>query len=100
MDHLALVGMDVAQMQQLIQTAIGGRQVGLMYEGDKRFKLDAAFTGRIAARPGGFGAYSVTLPLDDSPELRYVPLGEIATISANHRPQTKSTGKVANVMWW
>lgn len=79
-DHLALVGMDVAQMQQLIQTAIGGRQVGLMYEGDKRFKLMLRLPQELRQDPAALARIPVTLPLDDSPELRYVPLGEIATI--------------------
>lgn len=79
-DHLALVGMDVAQMQQLIQTAIGGRQVGLMYEGDKRFKLMLRLPEELRQDPAALARIPVTLPLDDSPELRYVPLGEIATI--------------------
>ena len=79
-DHLALVGMDVAQMQQLIQTAIGGRQVGLMYEGDKRFKLLLRLPEELRQDPAALARIPVTLPVDDSPELRYVPLGEIATI--------------------
>lgn len=79
-DHLALVGMDVAQMQQLIQTAIGGRQVGLMYEGDKRFKLMLRLPEELRQDPAALARIPVTLPLDDSPELRYVPLGEIASI--------------------
>ncbi len=80
-DHLALVGMDVAQMQQLIQTAIGGRQVGLMYEGDKRFKLVLRLPEELRQDPAALARIPVTLPIDDSPELRYVPLGEIATIA-------------------
>jgi len=80
-DHLALVGMDVAQMQQLIQTAIGGRQVGLMYEGDKRFKLVLRLPEELRQDPAALARIPVTLPVDDSPELRYVPLGEIATIA-------------------
>ena len=80
-DHLALVGMDVAQMQQLIQTAIGGRQVGLMYEGDKRFKLMLRLPEELRQDPAALARIPVTLPVDDSPELRYVPLGEIATIA-------------------
>ncbi|RVT45998.1 CusA/CzcA family heavy metal efflux RND transporter [Rheinheimera sediminis] len=79
-DHLALVGMDVAQMQQLIQTAIGGRQVGLMYEGDKRFKLVLRLPEELRQDPAALARIPVTLPVYDSPELRYVPLGEIATI--------------------
>ncbi|WP_233009305.1 efflux RND transporter permease subunit [Rheinheimera faecalis] len=79
-DHLALVGMDVAQMQQLIQTAIGGRQVGQMYEGDKRFKLVLRLPEELRQDPAALARIPVTLPVDDSPELRYVPLGEIATI--------------------
>ncbi|KZZ43415.1 cation transporter, partial [Thalassolituus sp. HI0120] len=38
-DHLALLGLTVADIQNALQTAISGRQTGLIYEGDRRFKL-------------------------------------------------------------
>ncbi len=80
-DHLALVGMDVAMMQQVIQTAIGGRELGLMYEGDRRFKLLMRLPESLREDPSALAQIPVALPVDDSAELRYVPLGEIARIN-------------------
>lgn len=80
-DHLALVGMDVAMMQQVIQTAIGGRELGLMYEGDRRFKLLMRLPESLREDPSALAQIPVALPVNDSAELRYAPLGEIARIN-------------------
>lgn len=94
-DHLALVGMDVAKMQQLIQTAIGGRQVGLMYEGDRRFKLMLRLPEALRQDPAALSRIPIALPVDDATELRYVPLGEIATIAEISGPNqiNRESGK-------
>ncbi|OBP16959.1 cation transporter [Rheinheimera sp. SA_1] len=94
-DHLALVGMDVAKMQQLIQTAIGGRQVGLIYEGDRRFKLVLRLPEALRQDPAALARIPIALPVDDSAELRYVPLGEIATIEEISGPNqiNRESGK-------
>ena len=94
-DHLALVGMDVAKMQQLIQTAIGGRQVGLIYEGDRRFKLLLRLPEALRQDPQALARIPIALPVDDATELRYVPLGEIATIAEISGPNqiNRESGK-------
>lgn len=94
-EHLALVGMDVAKMQQLIQTAIGGRQVGLIYEGDRRFKLVLRLPEALRQDPQALARIPIALPVDDSAELRYVPLGEIATIEEISGPNqiNRESGK-------
>ncbi len=79
-DHLALVGMDVATMQQVIQTAIGGRELGLIYEGDRRFKLLLRLPETMREDPAVLAQIPIALPVSDAAELRYVPLGEIARI--------------------
>ena len=94
-DHLALVGMDVAKLQQLIQTAIGGRQVGLIYEGDRRFKLMLRLPEALRQDPAALARIPIALPVDDATELRYVPLGEIATIEEISGPNqiNRESGK-------
>ncbi len=94
-DHLALVGMDVAAMQQLIQTAIGGRQVGLIYEGDRRFKLVLRLPEALRQDPAALARIPIALPVADTAELRYVPLGEIATIEEISGPNqiNRESGK-------
>tara|TARA_R110002095_G_scaffold198893_1_gene178525 strand:- start:331 stop:1914 length:1584 start_codon:yes stop_codon:yes gene_type:complete len=79
-DHLALLGLTVADLQETLQTAIGGSQVGLIYEGDRRFKLLVRLDEGLRQNPGVLATLPIVLPVDSSPDLTYVPLGEVATI--------------------
>jgi len=79
-EHLSLIGLTVADVQQAVQIAVGGIETGLLYEGDKRFKimvkLDEKYRQNIAEL--------ANLPIMSSNhignELIFVPLGEVATI--------------------
>jgi len=79
-DHLALLGLDIASLQQNIQTAIGGTSAGLIYEGDKRFRIVVRLDDEIRKNPQLLAKLPIALPDSDDPELSYVPLGEIADI--------------------
>jgi cobalt-zinc-cadmium resistance protein CzcA len=79
-DHLALLGLSVSDMQQTVQTAVGGRDVGLIYEGDKRFKLVVRLAEDKRTDVDYLSRLPVALPHSDEPDLSYVPLGEIAHI--------------------
>ncbi len=79
-DHLALLGLTIADLQQALQTAIGGTQVGLIYEGDRRFKLVVRLDEDLRQNPDVLAWLPLPLPVDASPDLGYVPLGEVATI--------------------
>jgi heavy metal efflux system protein len=79
-DHLALLGLTVADLQETLQTAIGGSQTGLIYEGDRRFKLLVRLDEGLRQNPDVLAKLPIVLPVDGSPDLAYVPLGEVATI--------------------
>ncbi|QBL09540.1 CusA/CzcA family heavy metal efflux RND transporter [Rheinheimera sp. D18] len=76
-EHLALLGIDVTTLQNTIQTAIGGRQLGQIYEGDKAFALVLRLADDIREDPQQLKRLPVALPYTDA-ELSYVPLGEIS----------------------
>lgn len=95
-DHLALLGLSVADLQQALRTAIGGRQTGLIYEGDRRFKLLVRLDEGLRQNPEVLRLLPVPLPLQDqSPELAYVPLGEVATVREIEGPNqiNRESGK-------
>jgi cobalt-zinc-cadmium resistance protein CzcA len=81
-EHLALLGIDVATVQQTIQTMVGGSQVGLIYEGDKAFALIIRADEALRSDPRQLKRLPVALPeINDNganAELTYVPLGEVA----------------------
>lgn len=83
-DHLALLGLTVEDLQQTLQTAIGGTQAGLIYEGDRRFKLVVRLDESLRQNPEILASLPLPLPpsstQETSPDLTYVPLGEVATI--------------------
>lgn len=79
-DHLALLGLTVADLQETLQTAIGGSQAGLIYEGDRRFKLLVRLDEGLRQNPEVLAKLPIVLPVNSSPDLAYVPLGEVATI--------------------
>jgi cobalt-zinc-cadmium resistance protein CzcA len=79
-DHLALLGLTIADLQETLKTAIGGSQAGLIYEGDRRFKLLVRLDEGLRQNPDVLAKLPIILPENASPDLAYVPLGEVATI--------------------
>ena len=77
-EHLALLGIDVANVQQHIQTMVGGEQVGLIYEGDKAFALMIRADETVRSSPQQLKVLPLPLAADHNAELTYVPLGEVA----------------------
>jgi len=94
-DHLALLGLDIASLQQSIQTAIGGTSAGLIYEGDKRFRIVVRLDDEIRKNPDRLAKLPIALPDSGDPDLSYVPLGEIADIKAISGPNqiNRESGK-------
>ena len=94
-DHLALLGLTVVDIQNALQTATSGRQTGLIYEGDRRFKLvvrmDDAYRRDIKA----LAQIPVAIPGNANPDLSYVPLGEVANIKEIQGPSqvNRESGK-------
>lgn len=84
-DHLALLGLSVADVQETLRSAVSGIETGLIYEGDRRFKLLVRMDESLSKDPKSLAQIPVAIPYPRSPddeksELDYVPLGEIADI--------------------
>ncbi|WP_282114817.1 efflux RND transporter permease subunit [Pseudoalteromonas arctica] len=94
-DHMALLGLSVNDIQQTLAAAVGGVQTGLIYEGDKRFSLLVRLDKRWSSDVSALARLPVALPKDSNPELEFVPLGEVATISIEKGPNqiNRESGK-------
>jgi len=79
-DHLALLGIDVATIQHTVQTAVGGQQLGLIFEGDKRFPLVLRLAELQRTDLKALARLPIALPTDGFKEITYVPLGEVAEL--------------------
>ena len=82
-DRVALnqYGLDVATVQRLLATATGGRRVGTLYEGDRRFDLVLRLAE--AERTDLRALVSLPVPL---PGGGTVPLGEVASLERSIGP--------------
>lgn len=94
-DHMALLGLTVNDIQQTLAAAVGGVQTGLIYEGDKRFSLLVRLDKRWSDDISALARLPIALPKSSNPELAFVPLGEVATISIEKGPNqiNRESGK-------
>jgi cobalt-zinc-cadmium resistance protein CzcA len=72
---LARYGLDVADLQAVVEAAIGGKTVGEIFEGDRRFPLVIRLPESLRNDPRTLEALPIALPGGD-----YVPLREVAEI--------------------
>ncbi len=84
-DHLALLGLSVADVQDTLRAAVSGIETGLIYEGDRRFKLLVRMDESFSKDTQALALIPVAIPYptnpdDEKSELDFVPLGEIADI--------------------
>lgn len=94
-DHMALMGLHVADVQRLLQAAVSGVQTGQVYEDDRRFPLMVRLPEHIRSSPRELGRLPMALPLQDESSLRYVPLGDVANITLEQGPNqiNRESGK-------
>ena len=78
---LARYGLDVADVQEVVATAIGGKAVGQVFEGDQRFDLVIRLPEALRNDPATLEALPVPLPSGG-----YVPLRELAAVSIVEGP--------------
>ena len=87
---LARYGLAVADVQDAVSAALGGRETGLIYEGDARYPLEVRLPEQLRVDPEALAR----LPLARSGG-NYVPLGEVARIQISEGPNqiSRENGK-------
>ncbi len=71
-ETLARLGLNVADVQDLVATALGGEVAGQLYEGDRRADIIVRLPERLRSQPEALGNLPVPLPQGG-----FVPLGEV-----------------------
>ncbi len=79
--ELARYGLDLDDLQDLVAAGIGGEQAGMIYEGDRRFKLMVRLPEDVRRDIDSL-AY-LPIPLGNG---SFVPISEIATIEMQPAP--------------
>src|SRR5258705_8869774 len=98
---LSRYGLSVGDVQNVVEIAVGGKSVGKLFEGDRRFDIVVRLPENLRGRLEAIRAIPIPLPpLEDavqgairtswmSPtagQMRYVPLSSVATIDAAPGP--------------
>ncbi|MFO8024519.1 efflux RND transporter permease subunit, partial [Thiohalophilus sp.] len=108
-ERLALYGLDVASVQEVLQTATGGSSVGQIYQGDRRFDLVVRLPEDLRTDLDALARLPIRLPADPQREVEgdadmlgvghglegSIPLGEVATIDFKTGPSqiSRENGK-------
>jgi cobalt-zinc-cadmium resistance protein CzcA len=106
---LSRYGLSVADVQSIVEIAVGGKTAGKLYEGDRRFDIVVRLPEKLRANPDSIKAIPIPLPpaSDGSSltrtawtgsaaaSLRYVPLASVATIEVKPGPNqiSRENGK-------
>lgn len=101
-DEMARLGLNVADVQEVIEIAIGGRTVGQVFEGDRRFDILVRLPERMREDMDGLTRLPIPLPQERglvtggegatvaARTLASVPLGSVATIEIAPGPNQVS----------
>ncbi len=97
--RMDLYGLSISDVQEIIQAAMGGREAGTVFEGDRRFDLVVRLPEKLRTDIDALDRFPIPLPnaeqegVDERPD--YVPLGEVADISILYGPNqiSRENGK-------
>lgn len=97
-DALDRYGMNVADVQDIVEVAMGGKAVGQIFEGDRRFDLIVRLPEALRNDMEALKRLPIPMPTtatDDPHPFGYVPLSEIASISIAPGPNqiSRENGK-------
>ena len=85
-EAVARLGLSVADVQQVVTTAIGGTEAGMLYEGDRRAPIVVRLDDGLRNDADRLGDLPIPLPADRADSVRTVPLREVARITIEEGP--------------
>jgi cobalt-zinc-cadmium resistance protein CzcA len=103
-EKLARYGLSVSDVHDIVAIAIGGRNAGQVFEGDRRFDLLVRLPAEMRADPLALEALPVPLPAQEeevleistraekrsASDIRYVPLSAVAKVGITEGPNQVS----------
>jgi cobalt-zinc-cadmium resistance protein CzcA len=84
--EIARRGLNLAAVQQVIGTAIGGREAGVVFEGDRHFEIQVRLSDAIRNDIEALKNLPVSLPSSGRTTTLTVPLGQVASFTLGEGP--------------
>lgn len=85
-EAVARLGLSVEDVQQVVATAIGGTEAGMLYEGDRRAPIIVRLADGLRNDADRLGDLPIPLPVERADTVRTVPLRELARIAIEEGP--------------
>jgi cobalt-zinc-cadmium resistance protein CzcA len=88
-------GLNVADVQETVAAAVGGRPVGSVFEGDRRFNITIRLQEELRTDLRAIERLPLALPATEGSRPRFVPLSEVATLQMSEGPSlfSRENGK-------
>jgi len=84
-------GLNMIEVQETVATAVGGREAGTFFQGDRRFDILVRLPDAVREDIEALRRLPIPLPRGgDAARTAYVPLGELATLSLAPGPNQVS----------
>ncbi|MEE4948592.1 CusA/CzcA family heavy metal efflux RND transporter [Pseudomonas alliivorans] len=82
-DKAARYGLNVADVQDAIATALGGRQAGTLYEGDRRFDMVVRLSEQLRTDVTGLSSLLIPVPASagsSNQQISFISLSQVASL--------------------
>ncbi|MDH1109826.1 efflux RND transporter permease subunit, partial [Metapseudomonas otitidis] len=89
-DKAARYGLNVGDVQDTLAMAVGGRQAGTLFEGDRRFDLVVRLDEGLRTDPQGLSRLLLPLPGGTADGIAFIPLRDVATLDLELGPNQVS----------
>ncbi|MBV6286261.1 CusA/CzcA family heavy metal efflux RND transporter [Pseudomonas aegrilactucae] len=85
-DKAARYGLNVGDVQDAIAVAVGGRQAGTLYEGDRRFDMVVRLADEVRTDVEGLSQLLIPVPASAQGAIAFISLSEVATLALVQGP--------------
>ncbi len=86
----ARYGLNIADVQGTLATAVGGRRAGTMFEGDRRFDILVRLPENVRTDLEAIRRLPIALPRNGTAATSFIPLGEVASLDIAPGPNQVS----------
>ena len=92
---IARLGLNVRDVQEVLSIAIGGREAGVLFNGDRRFDIIVRLPENLRTDLEAIKRIPIRLPSSENAAAAYVQLGEVASLDVAPGPNqiSRENGK-------
>lgn len=80
-ERIARYGLNMSEVQETVAVAIGGREAGTLFQGDRRFDIIVRLPEAIRGDLGAIERLPIVLPDTGGGTVNFIQLGEVATLT-------------------